>query len=378
MRLSVPSVTLLAALSTLAAAPGSAGAQTAGATYWAYVGAESADLIHRIRLGPDGARVEKTIPVGELPVETEGPHGLRVSPDGRYLYMTTGHGLPDGKLWKFDIAADTLVARPIDLGFFPATLDLTPDGLYAFIVNFNLHGEKTPSTVSVVYTPTMMEIAQVETCIQPHGSRLDRTGDHMYSACVQDDEVVDIDTRSFEVARRFRVARGDEGPLVTNGTNGTRSRDGGGPTCAPTWAAPAPDADRLYVACNRGDVILEIATDTWALLRRIPSGHGPYNLAISPDGRRLIASLKQGGAVEVFELPSGRSLKVFTSSTTLTHGVAVSSDSRYAFVSAEGVGAAPGKLDIYDLTTLSRVAALDVGQQAGGVAFWKMTRGPSR
>ena len=31
------------------------------ATYWVYVGAESADLIHRIRFGPDGAAVEKTI-----------------------------------------------------------------------------------------------------------------------------------------------------------------------------------------------------------------------------------------------------------------------------------------------------------------------------
>ena len=41
--------------------------------YWVYVGAESADLIHRIRFGPAGLEVEKTIPVGELPAEMEGP-----------------------------------------------------------------------------------------------------------------------------------------------------------------------------------------------------------------------------------------------------------------------------------------------------------------
>ncbi len=67
------------------------------ATYWAYVGAESADLIHRIRFGPDGARVEKTIRIGELAAEMEGPHGLAVSQDGKWLFMTTGHGTPDGK-----------------------------------------------------------------------------------------------------------------------------------------------------------------------------------------------------------------------------------------------------------------------------------------
>ena len=60
------------------------------------------------------------------------------------------------------------------------------------------------------------------------------------------------------------------------------------------------------------------------------------------------------------------------SSTTVTHGIAVSPDSRYAFVSNEAVGAAPGKVDIYDLQALTRVADVPVGQQAGGIAFWKM------
>ncbi|HIE93262.1 MAG TPA: hypothetical protein EYQ83_10510 [Acidobacteria bacterium] len=97
---------------------GSARPATTGpeAVYYVYVGAESADLIHRIRLGPDGVSVDQTTPVGEMAIETEGPHGLNVSPDGRYLYMTTAHGIPDGKLWKFDAGPDTLVAAPILLG----------------------------------------------------------------------------------------------------------------------------------------------------------------------------------------------------------------------------------------------------------------------
>ena len=47
----------------------------AEATYYVYVGAESADLIHRIRLGPGGLTVDQTTAVGETAVETEGPHG---------------------------------------------------------------------------------------------------------------------------------------------------------------------------------------------------------------------------------------------------------------------------------------------------------------
>ena len=79
------------------------------ANYWVYVGAESADKIYRVRFGPMGTVVEKTIGVGELAAEMEGPHGLAISQDGKYLHMTTGHGYPDGKYWRYELGTDTLV-----------------------------------------------------------------------------------------------------------------------------------------------------------------------------------------------------------------------------------------------------------------------------
>lgn len=346
--------------------------------YWVYVGAESADLIHRLRFGPAGLVVEKTTPVGELAAEMEGPHGLQISRDGKYLHMTTGHGLPDGKYWKLALGPDTAVGEPIPLGLFPASLDVSADGLYAYVVNFNLHGEMVPSSVSVVYTPTNLEVARTTTCAMPHGSRLDPTGVRQYSACMMDDQLVEIETRGFEVARRFSVAKGKEGPLPAADLGGHSRHASMGhraamqPTCSPTWAQPSADGARIYVACNRSDEILEIDRDRWRVLRRFRTGRGVYNLAVSPDGKLLVATLKQGGAVEVFDLASGRSVMQTKSSTTVTHGVVVTPDSRYAFVSSEGVGAAPGKVDVYDLRSMQRVASADVGQQAGGIAFWKM------
>jgi hypothetical protein len=76
--------------------------------------------------------------------------------------------------------------------------------------------------------------------------------------------------------------------------------------------------------------------------------------------------------IEVFDIASGRSLARLKSSNTLAHGVSVSSDSKYAFVSSEGVGAAPGKVDVVDLAALAIAGTADVGQQASGIAFWKM------
>jgi DNA-binding beta-propeller fold protein YncE len=99
-----------------------------------------------------------------------------------------------------------------------------------------------------------------------------------------------------------------------------------------------------------------------------------YNLAVTPDGRLLVATLKQGSMVEIFDIAGGRSLARLKTSTTLAHGVAISPDSRYAFVSSEGVGAAPGKVDVVDLAAPAIVGTVDVGQQASGIAFWRMTR----
>jgi hypothetical protein len=49
-------------------------------------------------------------------------------------------------------------------------------------------------------------------------------------------------------------------------------------------------------------------------------------------------------------------------------------DDRHAFVSVEGTGAQPGTMDVrdvMDLNTLTKVASIDLGQQAGGMDFWR-------
>ena len=356
------------------------------ANYWVYVGAESADLIHRIRFGPEGAVVERTLGAGELPAENEGPHGLQISADGKYLHMTTGHGTPDGKYWKYELGPDTLVGEPIFLGNFPASIDVTPDGLYAFAVNFNLHGEMVPSSVSVIYTPTNTEVARPVTCTMPHGSRISADGMRQYSTCMMDDQLVEVDTRTFKVARRFSLAKGKERAipageyeammkemLPEDSTGGSPHKHEMPPaTCSPTWAQPSATGNTVYVACNKSDEILEIDAGTWSVSRRFATGRAPYNLAVTPDGKLLVATLKAGSGVQVFDLASGKSVMQDKTSITLAHGVTVSPDSRYAFVSVEGKGAQPGKVDIFDLAARAKVATVDVGQQASGIAFWKM------
>tara|TARA_B100000886_G_scaffold208847_1_gene144535 strand:+ start:566 stop:730 length:165 start_codon:yes stop_codon:yes gene_type:complete len=50
-----------------------------------------------------------------------------------------------------------------------------------------------------------------------------------------------------------------------------------------------------------------------------------------------------------------------------------SPDSKYAFISVEGIGGEPGKVDVINLKNMSLKSSVNVGKQAGGIAFWKIS-----
>ena len=350
--------------------------------YVAYVVSESVDQIAVIRFGPQGAKVERTVPVGVSITDPDGPHGVTIAPDGRFYYVSTAHGIPGGDLWKFDARTNDPLSRAT-LGYFPATAQVSPDGWFAYVVNFNLYGEMETSSVSVVETGEMVEIARIPTCTMPHGSRLNATGTKHYSVCMMDDELVEIDTRSFSVARHFFLTAGKEmgmtgAPPVrkADGSHAAHDMSGHGMTppapgdigCSPTWVEPSADGARVWVACNKSSELVEIDLASWSLVRRLPAGPGVYNLAATHDGTRLLATNKRGPSVSVFDAKSGKELARIPTTRRVTHGVAITADDRYAFVSNEGVGSELSTVDIIDLLTLTRVASVEVGQQAGGIA----------
>jgi DNA-binding beta-propeller fold protein YncE len=142
--------------------------------------------------------------------------------------------------------------------------------------------------------------------------------------------------------------------------------------CLPTWAQPSVDGRKIYVACNKSNEIAEVDAAGWKVTRRIPAGDGVYNLAVSADGKFLIATNKRGASVSIFDLESGKELARVATKRKVVHGVVISPDSKYAFVTVEGVGAEPGTVEIIDLATKKTAATVDTPPQAAGIDFWKM------
>ena len=364
--------------------------------YLVYVLSEAADKISLVRFGPSGARVDHELSTGDMAIDIDGPHGIAVARDQQSYFVSLAHGRPFGSVWKYSTKDDRVVGR-VRLGLFPATMDLNADGSLLYVVNFNLHGDMTPSSVSVVATEPMIEVARIPTCTMPHGSRLNPQGTKHYSACMMDDMLVEIDTQTLKVSRHFLLTKGREKGVsgaikaapqekaatarghqhsantnrIDTGGHGMEPPKAGDNSCSPTWAHPSVTGSSIFVACNKSSEIVEVDAAQWIVLRRIPARAGVYNLAVTKDGTRLLATNKRDQSVTIIDLKSGSELARIPTRRSVLHGVVISPDDRYAFVSVEGVGAEPGTVEIIDLAARKIVATVDVAAEAAGIDFFR-------
>ncbi len=346
--------------------------------YYVYVTAESEDEVAVVKFDGEQAKSIQTIQVGVWPTEIEGPHGITISPDGMNWYLTLAHGIPFGTLYKYRTETNELLGQTT-LGLFPASMQISKATGLLYCVNFNLHGDMVPSTVSVVDPETMTELKRITTGVMPHGSRISPDGTKHYSVAMMSGELFEIDALRLEVIRVLSLDDTSETQHMQHHDQGARGSSAMDQATGmkhskvkPTWVIPHPQWDKVYIAGNGVDQVLEVDLNSWAVTNKFSTGKGPYNLEISPDGSKLVVTYKSEGATGVWDLKTGMELAKISNSRKVSHGIAIAPDSKFAFVSVEGIGGEPGAVDVIDLDELILVATAEVGKQAGGIAFWKI------
>ena len=112
--------------------------------YFVYVCAESDDTVHLLRYGPTGFEELDQITVGSFPTETEGPHGINISPDGRYWFLSIAHGMPFGAVHKYETGTNEWLGDAT-LGMFPATMDVSPSTGLLYVVTSTCTATTSPA-----------------------------------------------------------------------------------------------------------------------------------------------------------------------------------------------------------------------------------------
>ncbi len=365
--------------------------------YYVYVAAESEDEVSLVKFDGTEAKSVLDIPVGIWPAEIEGPHGLTVSPDGKYWYLTLAHGNPFGTIYKFSTETNQVVGQTT-LGLFPATMQISIATGLLYCVNFNLHGDMVPSTVSVVDPETMTELKRITTGAMPHGSRISPDGMKHYSVAMMSGELFEIDALNLNVSRVLELDdqemhaemahrkmdhskmghdkidqdKTDHTKMDHSKMDHSKMEGMKHSKIKPTWVIPHPQQKKVYVAGNGADEVLEVDLASWKVTNRFATGKGPYNVEVSPDGKKMVVTYKSEGATGIWDLETGKELAKIPNTRKVSHGIAITPDSKYAFVSVEGIGGEPGAVDVLDLQNLTKAASADIGKQAGGIAFWKI------
>ncbi len=357
-----------------------------GQDYRVGVVSESGDIVTWLKPGAGTLTQDRVVPVGIMPADIDGPHNLAVSPDGRYYYMSIAHGTPYGTLWKMDALNDTLAGRaPLEM--FPTTIGLTPDGELAFVANSDFHGDHPRvNLVSVVHTPTMSTITHLPACDMPHGVKSNHAGTLVYISCMNSDELLEIEVATLRITRRGSTGAGHDmsamDQAVSNHSNhAAPPASAPAPakpdeSCAPTFVTVSPDDRTLYAACNHGNSVQVWDAASFTKLKEIPVGTGAYNIEPSPDGEWLIVTNKKAQSFSLIDARTQAEVVRVPTTKKIVHGVAWSPDGRYAFISQESIGADPGAVDMFDLTTRKTVATVPVPAQPTGIAILRLAPQP--
>ena len=274
-------------------------------------------------------QVIATLPLGKR------PRGLKVSPDGKLLYVAlsgspiAGPGVDESKLPPADKGADGIGV--VDLATLqlvrvlrgvsdPEQLAVNADGNKLYIAS-----EDTGRAI-VLDAADGKELANLPVGGEPEGVTLSPDGRFVYVSSEEDHQIAVIDTSSDKVVATFEVGERprfteftDDGTLafVSSENDGVitvadakthkvlrQIKLGGGLLTRPVGMTLSHDGKLLYTVTGRGKNLLAIEVATGNVVGSVEVGPRPWGVAISPDGATLFTANGNSNDVSVVDAVS--------------------------------------------------------------------------
>lgn len=260
------------------------------------------------------------------------PRGVKVSPDGRTVYVALSGSpkcppsMPDEECEKLKadktkdgIAEVDVIARRVRRvlpgGSDPEQFDITSDGKRLYISN------EDAGTASVVDVEKGTIDTTVKVGAEPEGVRISPDGKLVYVTAESDTSIRVLDASSGAVKARIKVGRRPRDVAFTpDGKRAYATAEVGGTVSVidvannqvvttitlPKDAKPmgvrvSPAGDRVYVATGRGGTVVVIDPATNKIVGSVKVGQRPWGIALTPDGSKLYTANGPSNDVSVVD-----------------------------------------------------------------------------
>lgn len=261
-------------------------------------------------------RVHATLPTGE------GPHEVAISHDGRWALVSNYgvRGKPGATITVIDIA-NAAVARTLTIAGFQR-----PHGM-AFLPGDSLVAVTSEASKALLVLRVRDGVVRDTLSTNGRASHMvaiPTRADRAFTANIADNTVSVIDLLGRDSTRVIPVARTPEGIAV------------------------APDGTQLWVGSNRDSTVLVLNANSGVAIDTLRGFGMPYRIAISPDARLAVISDPVSARVRIVHTATRKTafdLVIPADSLVATaevpgspspEGVAISRDSRWAFVTLQG------------------------------------------
>ena len=230
-----------------------------GKTLFAGTGFEGKSLV---AINTDTKKVIKDIKF------EDGVHGIDISGDGQYLYLTLMNGLGkgDGTLAVFNTANMEKIAE-VNTGGGPAHVAVKPDGSQVWVANVN------GNSVAVFDAKNNQMIKTISVGEVPNEVAISPDGKWAFVANVNSDLITVIDANELETVKTITAGKAPHGVTVS------------------------PDGSELWVANNKSNDVSIIDIETFTLKATIPTGAYANHVAFSPDGKWAYVTNRQSNDV---------------------------------------------------------------------------------
>ncbi len=310
----------------------------------------------------------RIIDVGVLP-DADYPHNVFADPQGEHYYLSL---INSARILKFDARTDSLLGIA-EVGESPANPVTSPDGKTLYVTNWRPDNP----TLHVLDATTLEERYMLRFPLalgaSPHGLCVNADGSTLYTTHEQAGSVFKIllGETAQDAELRFIPLDGRDTQLLQ-----------------PLQVVLDADERYAYVTCLNSGQVQVIDTDLEQVVNVIEIGGNPWLAALTPDGSRVYVANWGKNAVDVID--TGTRSLVMTIDNSMAgdhgpvfarpHGVAMSHDGRFAFVSNEntngeypphhgGETSGNGNLVVIELATNHVMKTIELEVDPTGVAF---------